>query len=250
MATLAKSIVKLREQVNARHPRRSKASDGTWPSAAHRRQSPNSDHNHGNAVDFTHDPKNGLNSEKLADHLRQSRDPRLRYVISNRKIASAKTGWRWARYGGANAHDKHVHVSVNRAADSDRPWSLPPAVSVPRAGIADFEAEPLEQVTSPVETDEGADEVADEMSENEGEGRKCRASRSTKSPILQRLIRPRSSRKVLSARWRSGPFSSAGRCKLIRLQPALRFLHRLSNRALRRHFHNTAKLIQRQFRVR
>jgi hypothetical protein len=173
MATLAKSIVKLREQINARYPNRSKISDGTWPSAAHRRQSPNSDHNNGNAIDFTHDPKNGFSSEKLADHLRVSRDPRLKYVISNRKIASGKTGWKWTRYSGSNAHDKHVHISVNRGPDSDKAWSLPPIIAPgQRMGIAN-----LEPATSPPDpaflpeqpTDEGVEEIPDEMTPDEGQ---------------------------------------------------------------------------------
>jgi len=166
MASLAKSIVILRDQINKRHPTRSKASDGTWPSAAHRRQSPNSDHNHGNAVDFTHDPRSGFSSEKLADHLRQARDPRLKYVISNGKISSAKTGWRWAKYSGKNRHDKHVHISVHRAADSERPWSLP--AMGPRLGIADIEQPSTSEITDQV-TDEGADEIAEEMSPEEGQ---------------------------------------------------------------------------------
>jgi hypothetical protein len=173
MATLAKSIVKLREQINARYPNRSKSSDGTWPSAAHRRASPNSDHNTGHAIDFTHDPRGGLHSEKLADHLRITHDPRLKYIISNRKIASAKTGWKWVRYKGANAHDKHVHISVNRAPDNGNPWSLPPVAAPIRAGFLSTEAE--EGVTANPEVlaaqsdEDGVDEVADEMTENEGD---------------------------------------------------------------------------------
>lgn len=139
MPTLAKSIITLRNQVNKAHPNRSKASDGTWPSSQHRKQNPHSDHDLGNALDLTNDPAHGFSSEKFAEHLRQSRDPRLKYVISNRKIASAKTGWRWAKYNGANPHDKHVHVSVNRSNDSDKPWLMPAAP----VGIAALEPEPV-----------------------------------------------------------------------------------------------------------
>lgn len=172
MATLAKSIVKLREQINARHPNRSKASDGTWPSAAHRKASPNSDHNLGNAVDFTHDPRHGLNSETLADHLRMIHDPRLKYVISNRKIASAKTGWKWNRYLGKNHHDKHVHISINRSADSANPWSLPAMGGTPRLGIAALEMPSrISPESLPAQNgDDGVDEIEDEMTENEGDG--------------------------------------------------------------------------------
>ena len=165
MASLAKALVKLREQVNARWPNRSKASDGTWPSAAHRRQSPNSDHNQGNALDLTNDPKNGFSSDQFAEHLRKSRDPRLKYIISNRKIASAKSGFQWTRYSGANAHDKHVHISFNRGVDSDKPWAMP----MPRMGIADLEPAVTPEQLPPQEDDEGVAEISGEMTEDEGD---------------------------------------------------------------------------------
>lgn len=157
MAQLAKSIVRLRDQVNAAHPGRSKASDGTWPSAGHRRQSPRSDHNTGHAVDFTNDPRHGFSSERFAEHLRQTRDPRLKYVISNRKIASAKTGWKWVRYNGSNAHDKHVHVSVNAHNDHGGSWSMPPVRTA--MGIADIPEQMPRPETLPMQSDDdGLDE--------------------------------------------------------------------------------------------
>ncbi len=117
MARIAKSLITLRAQIDAAYPGRSKASDGGFPSAEHMARSPNSDHNTGRAYDFTHDPKHGLDAGKLADTLLASRDPRIKYIISNRRIgASYATGgampWTWRPYSGENAHTQHVHVSV------------------------------------------------------------------------------------------------------------------------------------------
>jgi hypothetical protein len=92
---VASSLEVLLKQVNEKYPQRSKVADGAIGDAAH--ASRGSDHNpwvhDGNvgivtARDFTHDPLHGLDSEHLAEALRLSRDKRLKYVISNKKIAS------------------------------------------------------------------------------------------------------------------------------------------------------------------
>lgn len=47
------------------------------------------------------------------------------YVISDRRIASKNTGWRWIPYSGENPHDTHVHLSFARAEwryDFAGPW--------------------------------------------------------------------------------------------------------------------------------
>lgn len=129
---LSKSLEKLRDQVNAAVPRRSKASDGTKGDDAHAARK--SDHNPDasgvvRALDITHDPANGVDSEKLAEALRQSRDPRISYVISNRKIAASygAQAWEWRPYSGANAHNHHCHISVvanDGLADSVTPWAI------------------------------------------------------------------------------------------------------------------------------
>lgn len=133
----AKSINQLRKQINEQFPTRSKAADGMIGDAAHASRS--SDHNpwvkDGNtgvvtAIDITHDPVNGVDSEKLAEVLLNSRDPRIKYVISNKKIASGADGpkpWVWRKYGGSNPHNHHVHLSVEDTKslyDSERPWDL------------------------------------------------------------------------------------------------------------------------------
>ena len=52
-------------QATALKPLRKKISDGLLPSAAHQKQSPDSDHNTGYAVDLTHDPKSGIDCFEL-----------------------------------------------------------------------------------------------------------------------------------------------------------------------------------------
>lgn len=116
---LAKSLDGLRAQVNARAPKRSKVSDGTIGDTAH--ASRTSDHNPWvkdgatgvvTALDITHDPAGGCDSYALAQSLIDSRDPRIKYVISNGQIASKAQAWTWRKYTGTNPHTRHVHVSV------------------------------------------------------------------------------------------------------------------------------------------
>lgn len=93
----AKSLQVLRNQVNERAPDRSKASDGFIGDAAHASRA--SDHNpwvlDGNmgvvtAFDITHDPARGCDANELAEAIRGSRDPRVKYIIWNRRIANSK----------------------------------------------------------------------------------------------------------------------------------------------------------------
>lgn len=127
----AKSLLKLLDQVNKAYPNRDKSWDGTIGDAAH--ASRVSDHNPNKqgvvtAIDITNDPKHGLISGELAERLRQSRDKRIKYIISNRRIVSSQVHpWEWRFYGGPNPHDHHVHVSVLGSQslwDDVRPWSI------------------------------------------------------------------------------------------------------------------------------
>jgi hypothetical protein len=84
------------------------------------------------ARDFTHDAKHGCDCAKLAASLRQSRDPRVKYIIWNWQIcwSVARQGgaaWAWRRYQGKNGHTHHLHLSVKPVKslyDSEQPWSL------------------------------------------------------------------------------------------------------------------------------
>lgn len=128
---VAYSLDTLLDQINAKAPNRSKVSDGSIGDAAH--QARTSDHNawrrdkRGQPVvgarDFTHDPRNGVNSYAIAQSLAKSRDKRISYIISNGKIWNHTGGWR--KYNGKNPHDHHVHVSVSDKEslfDSRAPW--------------------------------------------------------------------------------------------------------------------------------
>lgn len=133
---LAKSLSVLRDQVNAKYPGRSKVSDGTIGDAAHSARK--SDHNPRggvvNAFDITHDLRSGCDAHAIVQALLDSRDPRISYVISNRRICSGAGGpspWKWRKYTGSNPHDKHAHVSVvdgtaakNKLRDDTTPWAI------------------------------------------------------------------------------------------------------------------------------
>lgn len=136
---VAKALLALREQVNAMAPNRRKKSDGTIGDAAHATR--DSDHNPWvrdagagvvTAMDITHDPPGGCDAGALADALLASRDPRIKYVIFNRRIAShlqkgAAAPFAWRPYGGSNPHTRHVHISVRdvkTAYDAAGPWTI------------------------------------------------------------------------------------------------------------------------------
>ncbi|WP_210206849.1 hypothetical protein [Rhodoplanes serenus] len=142
---LAASLDTLRRQIDAARPARRRDWDGTIGDAAHAART--SDHNPNSAgvvtaIDITHDPAGGVDTAALAEHLRGSRDPRIKYVISaGRIVSSTISPWTWRPYTGAGRHDKHVHISVMpdaSAYDDARPWDLPfggarPAATAPPA---------------------------------------------------------------------------------------------------------------------
>lgn len=125
MWRLAKSLETLRSQVNEKYPNRNKASDGTIGDAAH--AGTISDHNPNSAgvvtaIDLTHDPAT-LDGNKLAQWLVNSGDPRIKYIIWNRRIWQGN----WQPYYGDNPHDKHLHLSVSSNAasyDNQTKWKL------------------------------------------------------------------------------------------------------------------------------
>lgn len=101
------------DQATTHRPNRSTLSDGTIGDAAHRARV--SDHNPDgrgivHAADLTHDPASGMDAHGWARWLAERRDPRVKYIISNRRIWQPATGW--SGYGGANPHTAHVHVSI------------------------------------------------------------------------------------------------------------------------------------------
>jgi hypothetical protein len=135
----AKSLLTLRNEVNAAAPNRSKRSDGTIGDAAHCQR--RSDHNpwvrDGNtgvvtAMDITNDPNDNCDADKIAESIRANEDPRVKYIIWNSRIANSssidgKPPWAWRPYTGSNPHDKHIHISVKSDKpnyDSTAPWNV------------------------------------------------------------------------------------------------------------------------------
>lgn len=135
---IAESLKKLREQINEAYPTRSIVSDGGIGDAAHATR--DSDHNPWvkdssgqgvvTAIDITNDVNAGFDAKLLADALVESRDPRIKYIIWNRRMVSSypahgKPAWTWRNYTGANPHSKHIHISVQperRLYDSREDW--------------------------------------------------------------------------------------------------------------------------------
>jgi hypothetical protein len=123
MTTVAKkatpAAIAVLRQATALWPKRKKASDGLLPSLAHIKQSPNSDHNTGYAVDLTHDPKNGVDCFDIYERLKE--DKRVKYLIFTGKIWSTKNGE--TKYTGSNQHNKHLHISIKDDCGNDKsPW--------------------------------------------------------------------------------------------------------------------------------
>ena len=130
------SLKKLRKQIEEKYPGVDKTQFGTIGNAAH--QAGTSDHNEEpddtvDALDIPNQPEIGLNAHKIADALIASHDKRIKYVISNRRIAGDENyaarnnakPWVWSYYSGTNAHDHHIHVSVNDANQDDTsPWDI------------------------------------------------------------------------------------------------------------------------------
>lgn len=122
---LAPSLVALRDEVNARWPNRDKGSDGWIGDTSHsaRASDHNPDWDFGGVVRAIDIDKDGIDVQAVLDAT--IGDPRVWYVIFNRRIYSRTYGWTSRAYTGANPHDKHIHVSIahTRAAETDRsPW--------------------------------------------------------------------------------------------------------------------------------
>src|SRR5699024_8972055 len=103
---LAASLNKLRDEVNALWPNRSRVSDGWIGDTSH--QARKSDHNPDyasggvvRAIDIT---DNGIVVNPLSAHT--ANDSRVFYVIYNRRIYQPSTGWK--PYSGSNPHTQHV----------------------------------------------------------------------------------------------------------------------------------------------
>ncbi len=117
---VAKSLVKLREQINIAFPNRDRSSDGSIGDLAHQNRS--SDHNPNaanvvTAIDIDRDFNDGHDARELVSALVEARDPRIKYVIFERQISVTGNIKQWKPYHGPNAHNHHVHISVSASKD-------------------------------------------------------------------------------------------------------------------------------------
>jgi hypothetical protein len=118
----AGAIVTFGRQIEEIRPGRFRT-DGTVASKAHDKNSPKSDHRPSprtglgivRALDFAEGTRGFV--DEVAEALRQSQDPRINYVIHDRrKFSSFSTSrfdaWEWRPYTGENGHKTHGHLSV------------------------------------------------------------------------------------------------------------------------------------------
>lgn len=114
--------------------------DGTLGDLAHSNRI--SDHNPDDegivrALDFYEDKPARV--DEVAEALRQSRDPRLKYFIHDTRMFSSYVGpqgqpaWTWRPYGGVNGHINHGHLSVvaDDRAEQTHAWAMPGASVTP-----------------------------------------------------------------------------------------------------------------------
>jgi hypothetical protein len=130
MASSAPACQKALMQLTAMFPTRKKGADGIMGDAAHKARK--SDHNDGNAWDWTRDDT-FFDSWKLATGLIS--DPRVNYVIHRRRIWSRVKPY-WRAYLGLSPHTAHGHCSILAAKRGDKSeWAaiaaLKPAPATP-----------------------------------------------------------------------------------------------------------------------
>lgn len=128
MAKLCKAGVQLREQIDDAFPDRLRDSDG-WVADARHVAGGKSDHiPNADGWVFALDIDRDLAGKSkpdfmpyLANQIRIAarKDKRIKYIIFDKKIASAKSLWRWRAYRGVNPHTKHCHISFTEKGKTD-----------------------------------------------------------------------------------------------------------------------------------
>lgn len=122
------SIRSFGDQLDRDYPTRPKTSDGTVASKIHDSVNPTSDHRPHpitgpGIVRGLDGSVTTAMGDQITESLRLSRDPRIKYVIWNRRSFRPPT-WQWVPYPGA-PHDHHLHLSTVTSKDSDvSPWQL------------------------------------------------------------------------------------------------------------------------------
>lgn len=119
----------LREQFDDSYPDRDRTSDG-WIADARHIAAGTSDHIPDtttglvHAIDVDRDVSGKAKPDLMPDIVDQLRrlaktDKRIKYIIFDGKICSAKSAWRWRAYSGINKHRHHCHISFTSKGDQD-----------------------------------------------------------------------------------------------------------------------------------
>ena len=126
---LCKAGQQLREQFDDSFPDRDRSSDGWIADARHLARGtsdhiPDSQNGVVRAIDIDRDVSGKAKPDlmpDIADQLRRlaKTDKRIKYIIFDGKIASAKSLWRFRPYKGSNPHRHHMHVSFTKKGDED-----------------------------------------------------------------------------------------------------------------------------------
>lgn len=154
---LVACLVTLRNEFNRIAANRDRTTDGSIGDTAH--QNSTSDHNQDefgkvpitdadktnevHAIDVDVDLRvSGLTMEKVVQFLlercRSGAENRLRYIIFNKRIWSASSGWVQKAYTGASPHTEHAHFSASynsKHEASTASWHLEDLVAVTQAEI-------------------------------------------------------------------------------------------------------------------
>lgn len=154
----------LLNEVNALAPKRSKASDGTIGNRAHSLSV--SDHNldetgntggvedadainevHARDITSAGPWPAGWSMERIVQLIlsrcRSGAEKRLRYVIFNRRIWSASSGWVQKAYNGASPHTEHAHFSFRYGSGSgvSNPENITSPWGILAAGVQEDDVE-------------------------------------------------------------------------------------------------------------
>jgi hypothetical protein len=140
-ASLLVLHTQLKTETRAAPPATQASEWGTIGDAAHDPTSDHSPHDFAGwgsqivtAADFPNRPDLGLDAHAVLDSIRRSRDPRVKYGISNDQIfsnhpAGGFAAWAWRPYLPGNPwrdrHETHGHLSVveDVRADGTQPWA-------------------------------------------------------------------------------------------------------------------------------
>lgn len=139
----ARSLLVLQRQLQAAAPRaRPATSADEWGLIGDALHDPTSDHSPHDfpgwgddivtAADFPNRPDLGLDAHRVLDNIRRSRDPRVKYAISNGEMFSSYPArgydaYQWRPYTGtSDKHWTHGHLSVvgDKRADGEQPWAI------------------------------------------------------------------------------------------------------------------------------